>query len=649
MSSVSVIRVDPDDELPAILERLPHDLPCILVLPSQARALSSTVGAKLLARRAQRQGAPLALVSDDASVSAHARAAGLLVAANVADARLLLDLPPEDEDDAFDHASAALPAFDDLPAHDSKSAMRPDAKAPGRKGGDREERPSRPSGTFDRPADHGDVSDTAWHDEKTIFFVAGEQDVRAGTTEDGDDNVIDGEWNDLNHHDDAPNGAKAPTYGGGTRAWTAGGAHRGSRRLAPPATIPSVSPRSLFWVRLRHRLEDSSANKLLLPLLLVVAVVLILAWLLSTIFSALTTPSATVVVRLQPSIVSGYYSNVNAIYHLPSKKKGLLSYVEMDRLTPPQAESATVAVPVRGTQLVPASYATGEIQLANLLVSSAVVVPRGTIFTTDLGTIGFATVSNVTVPAAQQSFDSTRHGTVTVLVRATREGTIGNVATKAVINVPSQFTGSLIVTNTAPISGGANLRQSIVTSEDQAAAASALLAQLTKKAQADIAARVGSGVDVHVLYVAQSSLASGLHLSPATDAVRTATLTLSIVMHAVYVHKQDLRAAALQSLQPAIALRPDYPLIPSSVTWTDTWRSSNQTINAINLAVTGKTSPPVDPGAILKAIAGQSADSARAYLHGNSDIASSTISISPGWNSTLPTDTSRINLQVQKP
>ncbi len=647
MSSVSVIRVDPDDELPAILERLPRDLPCILVLPAQARALSSTVGAKLLARRAERQGTQLALVSDDISVAAHARAAGLRVAATLADARLLLDLPPGDEDDPFARASAALPAFDDPAAPDGKTSSTPAGAAPERhRAGDKAERTSRPSWTFDTSSDQSEATGAGWHDEKTIFYVAGEHDVEAAAAENRDDDVIDGEWDDLDRDVDEP--AEVKGRASGARSWAAAGASRSARRLAPPATIPSRSPKSPFWVHLRHRLEHGGARGLLIPLLLIVVAILILFWLLSALFSALTTPSATVVVRLRPALVSGYYSNVNAIYHLPASKKGLLNYVEMYRMTP-QGESATVTVPVRGTELVPASYARGEIQLANLLVASPVVVPKGTVFTTNLGEIGFATLSAVTVPVARQSFDNTRHGTVTAPVQATLKGANGNAAAQAVINVPSQFTGSLIVTNTVPISGGTDRRQSVVTSEDQAAAASTLLAQLTKKARSDIAAHLGPGADVHVLYVAQSPVASGLHLSPATDVPRTATLTLSIVMHAVYVHKQDLRAVALQSLQPAIALKPNYPLIPSSVNWTDTWRSNNETINGLDLAVTGETTPPVDPGVILKAIAGLSADGARAYLHENADIASSSISISPGWTSTMPTDMSRINLQVQKP
>ncbi|MCA1598537.1 MAG: hypothetical protein LC769_05860, partial [Chloroflexi bacterium] len=91
----TTIRVDPDDELPAILDRLTTRAVCILVLPPHARALNSVVGAKLLARRAQALGTAVAVVSEDRSVMAHVRAAGIPVAASVAEAaRLLPKAPP---------------------------------------------------------------------------------------------------------------------------------------------------------------------------------------------------------------------------------------------------------------------------------------------------------------------------------------------------------------------------------------------------------------------------------------------------------------------------------------------------------------------------------------------------------------------------
>ena len=59
----SVLRIDPDDELPAILERLAARTPCVLVLPPHARALNSVVGAKLLSRRARALDSAIAVVT----------------------------------------------------------------------------------------------------------------------------------------------------------------------------------------------------------------------------------------------------------------------------------------------------------------------------------------------------------------------------------------------------------------------------------------------------------------------------------------------------------------------------------------------------------------------------------------------------------
>src|SRR5207248_11800383 len=86
----SVLRIDPDDELPAILERLPARTPCVLVLPPHARALNSVVGAKLLSRRARTLDSSIAVVTDDHAMIAHARAAGVPVAQTVEEAQRLL-------------------------------------------------------------------------------------------------------------------------------------------------------------------------------------------------------------------------------------------------------------------------------------------------------------------------------------------------------------------------------------------------------------------------------------------------------------------------------------------------------------------------------------------------------------------------------
>lgn len=95
---ITVIRIDPDDELPAILERLPAGAACVLVLPSHARALNSAVGAKLLLRRATVLSSRVAVVTSDHAVAAHARAAGVPVADTVEEAQRLLgadDAPAE--------------------------------------------------------------------------------------------------------------------------------------------------------------------------------------------------------------------------------------------------------------------------------------------------------------------------------------------------------------------------------------------------------------------------------------------------------------------------------------------------------------------------------------------------------------------------
>ncbi len=658
---VTIVRVDPDDELPAILDRLPGNLPCVVVLPPHSRALASVVGAKLLARRAEAAGARIAVVSDDRAVTAHVRAAGLPVASTVEEAQRLLgaqvaSVPREAEDTAVPTTSWRPPDAGTQRDHSNGGDT-------GDNGDGQGSAPSEaPSGDGERGGRGKRVSE--WRNKRAYRIIpeanAGEtadadvnpdqdgQDQEAGQagqpryadvfapSDDGDDRYADEDGSDQEP-------APVRGYGGTTSGSSV-------RRLSPMATAPRVgagararrATRRGILAGLQDRLRGlglpEGVAALLIPVFALVFILLFL-WLLSMLIGALTTTTATLALTVRTANVPGYTS-IRAYSTLPGGKYDA-THVQMYSTVQPA--QGTIGVPTHGIQIVPDHTATGEIELANP-TTYVVKVPAGITFGVPNSSVGYVTTQDVVVPAARVTFNDTRHGTAAVAVRASVNGAVGNVAAARISVTPSQFQ-SLIVTNTAPVSGGTDLRLRTYTTQDASAAATTLFARLDAQARAAIIARLGKDVALNTLYIARA------HPNPIlTPDRRSASLTLSIDYHAVYVYQRDLLPAATDSLRQNLALQQGYQLIPHGVTWTPQWQMINAGLAQIDLQVTGHSAPPDPAGDIVKHIAGQSIDNANAYLQQRPDIVPPfNLSLSPSWSGTVPSDISRIHVTEQQP
>jgi len=663
---VTIVRVDPDDELPAILDRLPGNLPCVVVLPPHSRALASVVGAKLLARRAEAAGARIAVVSEDRAVTAHVRAAGLPVASTVEEAQRLLGAQV---------ASVSRGAEDTAVPTTATAWQAPDAGAQGdhsNGGDDGDGQGSEPS---DAPSGDGERGGRGkrvgeWRNRRAYRIMPG---ANAGETVDSDaDPDQDGldqeagqagqpryadvfatpvesdDGDDRYADEDGSDQEPAPVRGyGGTTSRSS------VRRLSPMATAPQVgvgaraqrATRRGILAGLQDRLGGLGLPKggaaLLIPVLIALVGILLFLWLLSMLIGALTTTTATLALTVRTANVPGYTS-IRAYSTLPALQRGKYDATHVQMYSTVQPAQGTIGVPTHGIQIVPDHTATGEIELANP-TTVGVKVPAGTTFGVPSSSVGYVTTQDVVVPAARVTFNDTRHGTAAVAVRASVNGAVGNVAAARISVLPSQFQ-SLIVTNTAPVGGGTDLRLRTYTTEDASAAATALFARLDAEARAAIIARLGKDVALNTLYIARA------HPNPilAPDR-RSASLTLSIDYHAVYVYQHDLLPAATDSLQQNLALQQGYQLIPHSVTWTPRWQMINAGPAQIDLQVTGRSAPPDPAGDIVKHIAGQSVDNANAYLQQRPDIVPpSHLSLSPNWSGTVPSDISRIHVTEQQ-
>jgi Baseplate J-like protein len=594
----SVLRIDPDDELPAILERLPTRTPCILVLPPHARALTSVVGAKLLSRRARALDSAIAVVTDDHAMMAHARAAGVPVAQTVAEAQDLLGAAP---------------------AGAGREAARAD-RASRRGKGARSVHPAEPDAAHDEAgpaagAAHG-VPRQPWDIDRMT--------ERSDRAHDGHPSVVD-TGPDIDLEAIPALGPDAPTtrirgHSGGTDA-----AGRRSSVFSDTAARARAHSAGMGrqWAHLIGR-----AAPVILPLLL-------LGGLAIYVLNGLLNPTATLTLHPRADIITAD-TTVRAVLNLPVAQRGPQ---RLAMATISQSEEHTVPVPVRGMKILPGRVATGHLSLANL-TTRPLVVPAGTTFTTARNRANFVSTAGITLPAATETFSAARYGTGVVPIQAARGGTSGNVPARAIVNVPAAFTGALKVQNPAPTRGGTDRHERVVTSHDLAAAATRLFGALEQQARRDIAHRRNWDVEQHTVSVARSPVVPRL----APDR-RSATLTLSVVVHAVYVHTHDLRAAAMAALQQALAAHPGARLIRPSVTWAATWRPPN----TIALAVRGRIVPPLDVAGLLRSIRGRSRDVAAASLRRQTDVASFDLALSPPWGAHVPTDVRRIQVIVGGP
>ncbi len=617
----TTIRIDPDDELPAILERLRARDACILVLPPHARALNSVVGAKLLARRAQALETRVAVVSEDRAVTAHVRAAGIPVAESVAEAMRLLPAPL-----VFDEPTpTAAPVLST-------------EQAPAAPNGATEDEPheavplARPVVEPQEGAPQDGAEGSA-HRAQTVRFVARQPSSTPPDAAPGDateaDEADEAGRPVVRGHSGGARASRAARAAAATGGGGAGGRPAAARAQSTQSAAAPAAPVAAAPGRLREILASEGLTRLLVPILLGVILLLLLLWLIFVALGAIFNPSATLTVRQRALPITAATNPIVHTYAQTPPKKRAGPYTQLFSKNIP--EEGTAQLPVNGTATLPGQVATGQISLRNP-GAAPVVVPAGSAFTTRLNKQTFVTTKDVTVPGARLTFDGAEYGKAAVPIKAATGGAAGNVPAKTIVNV-LPLLGGLFVTNTAGTTGGTDRHVKVPLRSDVTAAADKLFASLETKARQAIAALpIAGGVEQRTLFVARSPV------RPVVNAAQTsATLKLSVVLHAVYVHKAGLTQAA----QAAIGSPPN--LITGSVAYNATWRPDN----SIVLAPTARTAPPINPDTIRAAIDGQPKESARLYLDRQTNIATYTLDLSPGWADHVPTDLSHIHITVQ--
>jgi hypothetical protein len=296
-----------------------------------------------------------------------------------------------------------------------------------------------------------------------------------------------------------------------------------------------------------------------------------------------------------------------------------------------------------GTRLVPYGHAAGTVTFANQ-ANGYVVVPAGTLVVGQNGS-RYATLGDVTVPAAVHSFSGTTNGQQSVAVRAINGGTVANVGQGTVTTIEGRLSGVLLVINYAPIAGGTMRTEYSVTPGDIASAAATLGRQLARQETADLGRRYALS-PVRLLGPTRESAP---HVSTYSAGGRAyARLTISARTPMAYVHAQDVRQLADTLRDRDLAGR-NQRIVAGSERITVTTQGS-ATMRMLMFHVQARTTPTIDVANLRAMLVGRSLTDARRLLDAGAGNGGwhYTISTTPDLAHRLPQAAGLINIRITK-
>src|SRR5664280_2883059 len=288
--------------------------------------------------------------------------------------------------------------------------------------------------------------------------------------------------------------------------------------------------------------------------------------------------------------------------------------------------------------------AVGTVRWTNCDPTRSYTIPGGTPVRTPAG-IAFGTDEAVFLPVAILNPPQIACQNRTVTVTAAKTGTDANVAAGTITVIPGQYNSVVLsVTNPAPTSGGKRNSFPKVTQKDVTAALAALGKQLDAQLATAAAAPRVAVSGYAVLPAGSPGGAATATVDPATlvdqevaqfDLGATATGTVVTVDPAPIVTLGQARvSAAVPADHDLVAGSPVVTVGPGTV---DGQR--------VRFGVTARAdaAPRVDESALRKQVEGRSALEAQAILGVFGDA---TVTLWPGWATTIPTFDARVDLRI---
>ena len=293
--------------------------------------------------------------------------------------------------------------------------------------------------------------------------------------------------------------------------------------------------------------------------------------------------------------------------------------------------------------------ATGKVTFANWNIVAAVAIPQGSSVSVD-GTIAFATVERIVVPAATVSGSTIVPSHGTVGVAAAVPGATGNVAADAINTVDdrairgflrgSPSNKNRLVTNSEATSGGAETPHSVIQQSDVDAVVAAIQTDLATQLAAALAGhsdRVYSGApDTEVPQIVVLPSLVG------TEDQATFELTGTLSYDRAYVGKADLRAVARSAVEAPAGTS----ILPDSIQIEVGTATVNGSEMTVSVTIRAAAAAAIDEAAIRDTVAGKTVAEAKAALATQGKVQ---IDLWPGWLDSLPRIPFRITVSTVTP
>jgi hypothetical protein len=289
--------------------------------------------------------------------------------------------------------------------------------------------------------------------------------------------------------------------------------------------------------------------------------------------------------------------------------------------------------------------AVGTVRWTNCDPTRSYTIPRGTLVRTAAG-IAFGIDEAVFLPVAILNPPQISCQSRTVTVTASKTGTDSNVDAGTIAVIPGQYNSVVIsVTNPAPTSGGKRNEIPKVTQKDVTAALAALGKQLDAQLVTAATAPVGLPAGSAPFPETATRGAATATVDPATlvdqevaqfDLGATATGTVVTVDQAPILALGEARVtAAVPTERDLVAGSASVTVGPGTV---DGQR--------VRFGVTARadTAPRIDEAALRAQLMGRSKVEAEAMLGAFGDA---TVTLWPGWATTIPTFDARVDLRVE--
>jgi hypothetical protein len=308
--------------------------------------------------------------------------------------------------------------------------------------------------------------------------------------------------------------------------------------------------------------------------------------------------------------------------------------------------------------------ATGTVTFTSINPADPVTIPSGTVVSTTTG-VDFATTSAVTVKQAGLSGLTIIPTKADAPVQAAKKGVAGNVASGAIVNVPSGLAKKLVsVSNKAATAGGTHTVVPEVQQSDVDAAVAGLQQQLQTQFAADVSGP-GALNAVQTPPSGQSDAASTAAAPPSgqtiisesgqlgdvtcnpdpASAVGTDNQTFDLACKAtgtaMAVNMADVGEIAMK--RASAGVQTGYTLVESSVATVVGKAVSHDGTVTLPLTVTAGQDPVVDVADIRAQIRGKSLAEAKALL---AKLGQVDVSLWPFWVTDVPGFDFRIDIKI---